>query len=429
EAALRHGQPQSWMYEAMALAMQAADRPKDEIERVVMSAVDFCSSSLELMFLACYLEKLGLEERALHLYRQVALLEPLQPEPYLYGLRVAQRIEDSEGVQWACLGILGQAWPQSQIEIWDNAVRLAKATLQRLRDEGKTDEANAFETGINEAITRDCVVKVSWNGDADIDVSVAEPSGSVCSYRNPRTTGGGIILGDTTSKASRKGAEGLSEVYVCSKGFSGTYQVAVRRVWGNVAAGKIKVEVCTHYRGEKSVLVSKLLPLRGDEVLVKFDLEEGRRSEPLEEQQVANAAAGQLAVRHQFLAQQLNAALDPSAMLALADSRGTDYGGGGTGGYPFIPIIRGGAVGYQPVVQVLPEGTMLSAMAVVSADRRYVRFEGLPFFSAIGDVFTYNTTTGDTNQIRQGGGGGFGGGGFGGGGFGGGGFGGGRGGF
>ena len=34
EAALRHQQQQSWMYEAMALTMQAANRPKDEIERV-----------------------------------------------------------------------------------------------------------------------------------------------------------------------------------------------------------------------------------------------------------------------------------------------------------------------------------------------------------------------------------------------------------
>ena len=40
-AALRHRQGQPWMYEALALALDAAGRPKAEIERAVMSAVDF----------------------------------------------------------------------------------------------------------------------------------------------------------------------------------------------------------------------------------------------------------------------------------------------------------------------------------------------------------------------------------------------------
>ena len=41
EAALRHQQHQSWMFEALGLTMQAANRPKDEIERAVMSAAEF----------------------------------------------------------------------------------------------------------------------------------------------------------------------------------------------------------------------------------------------------------------------------------------------------------------------------------------------------------------------------------------------------
>ena len=45
EAAIRHNQAQSWMYEAMALAMQAADRPKEQIERAVMSAVEFVGNT------------------------------------------------------------------------------------------------------------------------------------------------------------------------------------------------------------------------------------------------------------------------------------------------------------------------------------------------------------------------------------------------
>ena len=49
------------MYEAMALAMQADERPKEEIERAVMSAVDFVNNPADLMYLGVYMTQLGLD--------------------------------------------------------------------------------------------------------------------------------------------------------------------------------------------------------------------------------------------------------------------------------------------------------------------------------------------------------------------------------
>ena len=72
DCALRHRQAQPWMYEAMSLAMQAAGRPKDEIERAVMSAVDFCDNTADLTYIGTYLMKLGLNERALDIFRQAS---------------------------------------------------------------------------------------------------------------------------------------------------------------------------------------------------------------------------------------------------------------------------------------------------------------------------------------------------------------------
>ena len=43
---------------------------------------------------------------------------------------------------------------------------------------------------------RDCKLVVSWTGNADIDLTVQEPTGAVCSFRNPRTTGGGVLEDD-----------------------------------------------------------------------------------------------------------------------------------------------------------------------------------------------------------------------------------------
>jgi hypothetical protein len=52
-------------------------------------------------------------------------------------------------------------------------------------------------------------------------------------------------------------------------------------------------------------------------------------------------------------------------------------------------FLGGGAVGFQPIVQTLPQGTMMSTTGVVSHDRRYVRVAVSPIFSTIGDVQTF----------------------------------------
>ena len=63
-----------------------------------------------------------------------------------------------------------------------------------------------------------------------------------------------------------------------------------------------------------------------------------------------------------------------------------------------------GAVGYQPVITTLPEGTNLVATAVISADRRYVRISAVPLFSSIGNITTFNFATG-AQSVQSGSGG------------------------
>jgi type II secretory pathway component GspD/PulD (secretin) len=92
------------------------------------------------------------------------------------------------------------------------------------------------------------------------------------------------------------------------------------------------------------------------------------------------------------------------------------------------PIVGFGSVGYQPIIQTLPDGISLTVLAVISADRRYVRLSLAPLFSVVdpGEPFSFlgGGGAGGGQAGGQGGlgggGGGFGGGGQGGGGFGGG---------
>lgn len=402
QAALRNQHVQSWMYEAMSLAMQADGRSTEEIERAVMSAVDFADNPSDMMFVAAYLEHIGLHDRAVQVCQQVAQVQPLRPEPYVLGLRSAQRGNNLEGIKWATLGILSQAWPEDQSRVWHTGVRVAKATLEKLRAENRKDEAEAYEKALDAAVVRDCVVVVSWTGDADIDLLVEDPTGSICSFRNPRTTSGGVMLGDSYSKMTGDSTNGSREVYVCPKGFAGRYRMLIRRVWGDVTAGKVNVEIFTNYRTKQGKVVKDKVELKKDEAAVAFDLPDGRRKQLLPEDQVANAAVEQLKIRQQLLAQQLAAAVDPRSMLQLARSR-NDNGGNGGGGIPFLNVQ--GAVGYQPVIITLPEGTNLMANAVISADRRYVRVTCVPLFSGVAEVNVFNTSTGTNTEGRGGTGG------------------------
>jgi hypothetical protein len=89
-----------------------------------------------------------------------------------------------------------------------------------------------------------------------------------------------------------------------------------------------------------------------------------------------------------------------------------------------MALSGAGAVGYQPVIITLPDGTNFSTTAVISADRRYVRVSPSPVFSGVSSVATFsftsapgqvtnnltanttNNTTANTNNVAVGGEGG-----------------------
>ncbi len=382
-AALRHGQAQPWMYEALGLAMESQGARVSEIERALLSAVDFSNQPDDLLKVADYMLKSNfgggaLQGRALDLYRQVSKMQPTRPEPYVYGLRIAQRLDDVEGLKWTSLGIVSQAWPHDQILIYEAGLRTANALVERLKSEKRTAEAEAFQAALAAAQVRDCVITVSWSGDADVDLIVEEPTGSLCSFRNPRSTAGGVLIGDTYDKATNL----HTETYVCPQGFNGDYRMLAKRVWGKVTADTVTVDIVAHKGSPKQRTFHKQIPLDGDQAVASFDMQNGRRTESLKDVQVANAVQGQMALGNQILAQQLSSASDPTITP--------------TNPYLNPNLFLRGAVGYQPVIITLPTGRNMSATSVVSHDRRYVRITAQPMFSTIPEVNTFNYAAGSS---------------------------------
>ena len=275
-AALKNGQQQNWMYEVLAISMMANGKSGDELERTLMSAVDFVSSPEELLHIALYMEQTGFDKRAFQILTDVAELQPLRPEPYVKGLQIARRLNDTDAIMWACAGVLSQPWPQHEEHVETMARREAEATLLALNNQGDSPTVSKFESTLKDSAVRDCIVKVTWTGDADIDVFVEEPAGTVCSFESPRTTAGGVLLGDSYSSATKKSVNGVTESYVCAKGYSGVYRVLLRKVWGDVTAGKATVDIYTNYGGENEKHIRQQVDLGKKDAMLLFDVVDGR---------------------------------------------------------------------------------------------------------------------------------------------------------
>lgn len=396
--AIRNSQAQPWMYEALGIAMQTGGAPPQDIERAMMSAVDFSTRTTDLIHVAEYLLKAmpgnqTIERRALKLYQQVAQLEPTQPESHVQAMLLAQRLNDFDAVQSATVGILSQAWPNNQKEIPTMAQRVAAATWDYLRTQKRTAEADRFKKAIDEAMIRDVKVVVSWTGHADIDLLMEEPAGSVCSFRSPRTTSGGVMLGDSMAGSDDRKADTMSETYICPQGFDGLYKMQLRRVFGKTTVDKATVEYIVHAGTPKEQRFKKQVALVDGEATAAFELKNGRRTEPLEDQQVANAVAGQMAIGQSILAQQIGGLPQAGSLSGIGNNRGLNS---------ILPMVPRGAVGYMPIIITLPEGVNMSAVAVVSADRRYVRCTTQPLFSQIPKVNTFNYVSGSSGTSNGG---------------------------
>lgn len=412
QSALSQGIVESWMYEALGLAIQAdVNASPEDLERALLSAVDLATNEEQVLFIAEYLGRCGLEARSLKLYQQVAKINPGRVEPYLQGLALAQKLNDAKGIQWACVGILSQTWPREERAPGDNAFRVAKATYEEMINSNRKSEAEAFNKTIQKAMSRDCFVEVTWTGDADVDLLVMEPSGTVCSLRVPRSASGGVFMGDGSAADQGASSQGFSEAYACGEGFSGEYRLMLRNAWGRPTSGLVTVDIYTHYGTDKQTQIHKQIPLGDKPAQIIFEVKDGRRKEPLPEAQLVQVAKIQNAFNRAILAQQMGqfdnsqVARDFVATQRILQQSGLGFFRGG------------GAVGYRPVIITLPEGANFNTNAVISADRRYVRVSPAPTFSLVSEVSTFNFVSGSSGGGNgQGGGGGFGGGAGGGGG-------------
>jgi hypothetical protein len=383
-SALIHGQAQPWMYEVLALTMEIQNYPKEDIERVVLSLTDFGQVDYaSMMYSGAYLTRFGRKAAALRLYKQASRMLPERAEPYLLGLKLAKSDGTPEDVAWAAEGILLNYWgsefqarhQEAEAALLDQAAALLRA--------GDQAQAARLQEGLKQARSRDLRVRLEWSGSADLDMQVEEPGGSICSIALPETAAGGIFLHDGVGPNPKNSYE----LYLCPRGPAGPYRVSVRNAGGTLVGDRATLTVTMDEGLADQTSYSRVLSLNGESAGLTIDLPHGRRVQP----RAVAAELGEAGFTEESLPRK-RAGRDARAERVKQDflkSRESSA---------VREDPRRGAVGYAPVIRVIPEGSSLRAAPTVSADRRYVRFGLQPAFSDIVDVFTFSYLNGGAAQ-------------------------------
>ncbi|HMC89980.1 MAG TPA: hypothetical protein VKI17_10555, partial [Gemmataceae bacterium] len=229
-----------WVYDALALALEAAGGSPAEIERARLSAVDLEPQDANGYLAASKaMAQLSRYDRAVAFCRQASLLEPNAPGAYEEALVVADLAKDTQAMEWAAGGLLRRDWPAANDELHQKARGKLQDLTKRLLNENRVAEAQRLASSVEPYAERDMVIHLTWQGDADLDLDVTEPIQSRCSCLQRQTPGGGTLLGDTMDDMSR-------ETYVLAKGFSGEYHLTIRKIWGRPLGGKATVEIIQH---------------------------------------------------------------------------------------------------------------------------------------------------------------------------------------
>jgi hypothetical protein len=283
-------------------------------------------------------------------------------------------------MEWAAGNLLKRDWTTDNQTLHSRAKEKLSEMAKAVAG-GNTDAAERLQTVLRQQRERDVVVRLTWQGDAALDLKVEEPTGSACSWLTRQTIGGGTLIDSLTEKV---------QSYAAAQAFSGTYKVTVDTSWGKPLGNKARVDVITH-QGTKDEFVKSVTVDLGRSNTFAVKLEDGRRTalayvapQPRAPEGAAQDGSNSADSGAGVLSK-LQALREPGGRLPERGLRGTT-GGLGVAKKPGVTLKagergKGDQVVYESRVEPFVAGTtQVSAQAVVSADRRWVRIGLSPVF-------------------------------------------------
>jgi tetratricopeptide (TPR) repeat protein len=266
----------TWAHEALAVALQMSKADSVEVERAALSAIDLDPTNAQAWMKAAKIEaELKNHDQAVAFCKRAAQYGPDQPGAYANALAYAKDAKSvtPDTVAWAASNLLQRDWTASDgIDYHGKTRDLLPQFVSRFEQAGV--KADAVRSALREETQRDLVIELLWQGSADLDLTVAEPSGSTCSASTKRTTGGGVLKGDRIDQSD----DARSESYVAASAFAGTYKVSVKSAFGRAIGNSATIKV-TRFKGTAKESHDLFTVNLADAKPVEIKLEGGSRTE------------------------------------------------------------------------------------------------------------------------------------------------------
>ena len=370
KASLRQGRVNGdWTHEALAIALQAGQAAPEEVERAALSGIDLEPNDPNAYLLAARTEgDLKHYDQALAFCRRASLLEPNLATPYADALGYAGQSDAiaTDAVEWATSNLLNRDWSSDTVDRHKQAKEQVATITAKLTEKGRDGEVAKLQAIVDGPKTRDVIVELLWQGQADLDLSVTEPSGSTCSPTQRYTTGGGSLKCDILEQKTDE----QSERYSAAQGYSGSYEINVRVVTGRPVGNKARIIVTKFQGTDHEVIESHSIDMSNPKP-VDFQLDGGHRSEL--------ATVPTLSTPAQRASTQAPQTFTPQGLAggigAGSDRLLTGPVSGGTTSLPsVIPSVESRMKGITP-------GTDMRLEQKISRDRQSVVMNAKPVFS------------------------------------------------
>ena len=284
-----HGKrAEPWMYLLLAVALEVNGRPEADVRTALGWAGYLARQQPDTFTLIEVADVLVLRNafeiplpnnlptvRVADLIAEAAARAPERAEPILLSMYMAERTKDAGRMADAIDALFELAWPGVD-EGWRIEARQRVETLAKtLSDEGHEEAAKTLLARLKQADTRDLFLRLTWKGNAGIDLVVEEPLGATARFEAPRTVFGGAIVKSGRGKSPES-------AYSCPRGFDGTYRVRFETLYNDEKdpAREIVLDVIEHEGTPEETVEHRAIQLGAKEPEL-VTLKGGRRTKVL----------------------------------------------------------------------------------------------------------------------------------------------------
>ena len=229
-----------WMYEFLVKTIEARKGPDAEVKDAISYGAMLAKRTknpndlvrvADMMAVRNFIGPVGrpgYETNIGELVDLAAQQVPTNAIPPMMSVNLAAKTKDPKRMAVAAEQILALGWPGIDDTLRRNLAEQVEGLVKALRDDARSDDAEALAQKVADSEGRDVYVALKWSGEGDLDLAVAEPLLTTAQYKTPRTVGGGAILKNGYGKHPE-------EVYVCPRGFDGDYTIRVETIFNDEA--------------------------------------------------------------------------------------------------------------------------------------------------------------------------------------------------